>query len=559
MKVATAPAHDRFVYATMPLGANWLFTAAYLPGGEMAARLANFGALGLTAALIRNCTRSNLAAALYVSTPVLELVTGSLFVENTQAAFALAAAMAGGPVRGALLLGAAMMIKLSSLTFVAPLVLLLAWQHRRASWRRWGIAAGVFLLWALPAYVTAFARTGNPVFPLANAWFRSGGFGTNAMFTDPRFAQPLSWTTLYDLTFHSSRYFEGWDGAFGMQWLLAPLVILIPGAGRRTVAAGCVSAAAVLMTAPNLRYLTPALAMIAPAFGAIGARGWIAQAALLGCFAANLWLMPASSSWHRDSALNWLDSQAVTAYVLEHAPARALVAEMNREGAGKPVLFVENTHFAGLSGRAYSNSWYHYSFASRLEHADSTEAINELLRGSGIEYAVAPAPEAVPQWGLAELLDRQGRVVSRSGALRLYAIEREPRAAREVIVLGPGRYENDSAGLRFSGSWRRQGGFADASSGSVTYSEVTGATARIRFRGTGLRWIFTRAPNRGLARVRVDGGAAREVDLHAADVAWQASYSVTELPAGEHEAVIEVGGRGFVDVDAVEVAGESAP
>ncbi|MEZ5404129.1 MAG: hypothetical protein R2729_30900 [Bryobacteraceae bacterium] len=536
---------QRFLFSVMPMGANWLFTAAHVTGGEMAVRLLNFGAFVAVLALLR----SPAACALYASMPLVQLTTGSVFVENTQVAFAVgtvAAFEAGAMMPAAILAGAAMMIKLSSIVFVAPLAAIALWRYRGEPKRLAG-AAGLFALWACPPYLNAWWHTGNPFFPLANAWFQSPLFNRDGMFTIPRLMEPLSLTTLYDLTFHSSRYYEGWDGGLGLGWILLPAVLFGWRAGWTRVAIGIAAALCVLISSPNLRYLAPALAILAPVFRSY----WLLPVAAL-----NLMLLPASSSWHKDFALNWFDQAEVDAYVRESAPGRALVG---LAGDG-PVLVLESTEFYGIRGRVYSNSWHHWAFAAELERADSREALRAILERTGIRRIIAPAPEAIPQAGLADMAANGARRIEESGRFRIYRLVDGEWPAPERPVLDPGRYENDHPGIQYSGSWRRQGGFPEATAGSVTYSNVPGARAVVRFRGTGLRWVFTRAPNRGATRIRVDGGAWTTVECHSRAVAWQAAHTLDGLASREHQVEIEAV-RAFTDIDAVEIlsAGPATP
>ena len=80
---------SRFLWAVMPMGADFSYTIVYLLGGEYAARLLNFAILlmlvGLLHAGIRRWVApaaAYLLLALFLTTPMVQLVTGSLFVEN---------------------------------------------------------------------------------------------------------------------------------------------------------------------------------------------------------------------------------------------------------------------------------------------------------------------------------------------------------------------------------------------------------------------------------------------------------------------------------------------
>jgi hypothetical protein len=229
------------------------------------------------------------------------------------------------------------------------------------------------------------------------------------------------------------------------------------------------------------------------------------------------------------------------------------VEYLNRRHDEEPVLFVETVQVAGLRGRPYTNSWYHYSFDRKLQEADSIDALQAILREAGIRYLVTPVPQTIPQMGLAELAARYATVEQESGPYQLRVLHEQPVAPRAMLTLGSGRFDDSAPGIEYSASWRRQGGFPLAAGGGVTYSDRAGATVRVRFRGTGIVWTHTRAPNRGQGRVSVDGGEAVDIDLRAADAAWQSVHRITGLPPGEHTLRIEVAGDGFVDADAFEI------
>ena len=91
----------RYVWAVMPMGADFTYSIVYLLGGEMASRLLNFTILlvllGLLYAALRRWVSPGLAwllVTLFATTPMVQLVTGSLFVENLLAAMIFGAMMA---------------------------------------------------------------------------------------------------------------------------------------------------------------------------------------------------------------------------------------------------------------------------------------------------------------------------------------------------------------------------------------------------------------------------------------------------------------------------------
>ena len=225
------------LWAVMPMGADWAYSIVYLMGGELAARLLNFAMLLALAGLLYAAVRrwlpraaALLLVALFAASPLVQLVTGSLFVENLLAALLLAMLTAvwrfgdTGNRRflyaAALLAGAALTTKLAALPFVALTLPFAALEVRR-HWKRVGpapclLALSLLLATALPTYAIAWLKTGNPVFPFLNGTFPSPLLDHAAEIRDYRFREPLTWHTPFDLTFHTSRFYESQNGSLGI-------------------------------------------------------------------------------------------------------------------------------------------------------------------------------------------------------------------------------------------------------------------------------------------------------------------------------------------------------
>lgn len=65
-------------------------------------------------------------------------------------------------------------------------------------------------------------------------------------------------------------------------------------------------------------------------------------------------------------------------------------------------------------------------------------------------------------------------------------------------------------------------------------SITPGDLFRVAFEGTGITWVYTKASNRGLAEVRVDGIRMGLVDLYSKEPLWQARSSFGDLGPGPH-------------------------
>ena len=212
------------------MGADFILSIVYVLGGEMAARLLNFAILlvllGLLHAAVRLWVSPGIAwllVALFATTPMVQLVTGSLFVENLLAAFhsgmmtALWRFGESGERRSlylaAALGGTAMAIKFGAIAILAPALVCAAaevWRRRKADRRTAGPrrrtpAVGA----AAPPYGIAWIKTGNRSSRLPTTAFTPATLAPKAGFRDTRFHDPLTWKTPYDLTFRTTRYYEG--------------------------------------------------------------------------------------------------------------------------------------------------------------------------------------------------------------------------------------------------------------------------------------------------------------------------------------------------------------
>jgi hypothetical protein len=85
-------------------------------------------------------------------------------------------------------------------------------------------------------------------------------------------------------------------------------------------------------------------------------------------------------------------------------------------------------------------------------------------------------------------------------------------------------WQDSNPGLQWSGAWTKSSVHQPYSGSGVQNlpelavtaqeSETAGATVTVPFRGTGISWIGYRGQDAGIATVRVDSGAATEVDLY---------------------------------------------
>jgi hypothetical protein len=410
---------SQYAWSVMPMAADWLYTAAYMLGGEFAARLTNFAALAAILALLYSLARrwlprapAALGVALFASTPLVQLATGSLFIENVLAAMTLAAVVALARLRSTgngaylfatgLFLGTTLSMKLGALGCAVPLTAFAVHSALRLRLRQPGLgryamaaAAAVLLIGGLP-YAYAWHAAGNPMYPF-----------TKELFTSPYPAKfPPAWDTLYRLTFHSHLYLESQDGAFGFQYLLALPILLVFLSGRipyAAVVAGVTAIAsglAVICAQPYLRYLYPSMVLVSIAFFAIFRAAMKLQPLLYRALAGvstvlvlvNFYFMPASGPLDRDFFTPALfGSEATDTYLRTMAPARGIIAYLNLKSPGEPAWFIGSDYIAGLTGRAYASTWHQPAFSGEVQRLVTAADALALARRHGLRCFIAPA------------------------------------------------------------------------------------------------------------------------------------------------------------------------
>ena len=595
----------RFLWAVMPMGADWAYSIVYLLGGEYAAHLLNFAMLAILAGLIYQGARrwvtpaaAWLLAASFAATPVVQLVTGSLFVENFLAALILGVLTAiwrfgdTGERRylflAMALAGTAITTKLGSIAFLVFALPFLAAETAR-HWKKLGrrplvtcgLSVALLLALALPTYVIAWEKTGNPVFPFENQKFHSPLLDSTVSVNDARFKIPLEFNTLYTLTFHTSLAYEGQDGSFGFQYLIiVPLALVglfAAKRGRAPAAAVVVALGAailILRSQPNVRFLYAALPLTLVAFAAL--LGWAFERqrglyralilCLFGCTVLNAWFLPASSYYHKDFCLKLPFSRAERVrYLEEAAPIRSIIDWYNRHHPGAGVMLTGNNEIAGLPGPIYENHWHQYPTVEQLQQAFTLPEMFRLMQRWKVAYFIAHKPDprdplrpetlrkllavcTVPEYEMGDLY-----VAKLGPECDEHA---PPVATGPTLVARPGLYDDTDPALFFHGDWTHDGTFKQPEHQTISYIDVPGADVSILFEGSALFYLYTRAPNRGIAAVTVDGRSLGTVDLYSPDIHWQARKKFCCFGPGKHVAVVEVTGRHnprssgrFVDID----------
>lgn len=558
-----------FIWAVMPMGGDWAYTLAWMLGGEAAARLLNYAILALIAWTVYEQLRARvpgwMCGALvggFLSTPLTQHITGSMFVENFVAAMLLGSVLLLQVhlkerrdvyfLACAFLAGMAAAAKLGAWAYIAPLLVSASILVKSRPLLR---AAPVLALVGGFPYWEAWLRTQNPFFPMFNAWFHSPLYSDAVNFRNPSFVTSLATTTWYDITFHSSRFIEGLDGSMGVFFFVLVPVCLVgwraqwPVTGKILMGVGVAGCVATFLGQSYLRYLYPALPIFTLLAGIAIASyrvhsEWmgraIAGAAAL-TFLVNLYLMPAAGPYNREFALNQvLDRKVVDHYLTTMAPERKLVNWLNANDPHARVAWLEGNAVADFKGHAWTNSWHSEPFFTRMAEVTSAESMSDLATDQKIAYFIAPAAgswRAVTNVYTREFMDRFTRPVAKAESveLRRFAppVARSEKPSEQYA--DPGQYDEISPFVRFTGRWTRDLQFPGAWRSTLVYSNNTQSSLRIRFHGSAVKLIYTAAANRCQGIVTLDGGIPIVLNQYSATTKWQSvSPPFRAAAAGEH-------------------------
>ncbi len=593
-----------FVWSVMPMAADFSYSIVYLLGGEAAASLLNFALLLMLVALLFRAAwqwlhpgPAMIVAALFASTPLVFLVTGSLFIENFVAVMIFGLVMAlwrlqeTGDARY-LWLAAALGGTAASAKFGAWAFVLMAFAFAVVELRRRRapgpalLAAALLLVFAAPPYIIAFAQTGNPVFPFLNSRFPSMMLERGVEFRNNNFAQPLTWKTPFDLTFHTGRFLEGLPGAFGFEYLfLIPLGAIALFAARSyaaRIAAGVALAAGalVMVSQPYARYVYPAMPLLAIPLAALGARFAARQrrlcialfAAAVGCIALNVYFSSVSGWYHKDFYSPTIFRKGGRARIIhDNIPLRDVTIRFREAYPQEPVLLLVEHDLADAGSNSFEYHWHQHRVWREISETQSVSAVRRVVSRLGIRYFISRRPgpddDLLSPSSFGQFMASCTTTLFENG--RFYAARVTPECESlsdteletklemsPPALVSPGTYDDFDPALRFRGAWTRSKGFVGPYRRSVSYTFSPAAEVLFAFEGSELTYVFTKAFNRGIANLEIDG-VPHEIDLFAPVPEWQSRLDFCCLGQGPHLAVLKATGRKseeskdvYIDLDA---------
>jgi len=118
-----------------------------------------------------------------------------------------------------------------------------------------------------------------------------------------------------------------------------------------------------------------------------------------------------------------------------------------------------------------------------------------------------------------------------------------------------GQTDDSSVAIQYVGAWTHRL-FYNAYKDTLSYSKDAGGLARFVFDGPNIVYGFTKAANRGIAEVRIDGISKGKLDLYAPSTQWQQQVAYDGLGPGKHTLEVVITGNKnpkstdtYIDVD----------
>lgn len=577
--------HGRFhydvtqsIWAVMPLASDWQFAIANMLADEPAARLVNFGADMLIIALIyqygtraKSALAGAVGAAVYAATPLIYLETTSLFVENFWTLWFIAAllvalsSLRAPDIRSAagagLLLGTALAAKVITI-FAAPFFLIIAigWflASRPGGLRKLTAFAGTALVASIFPYLNAWLRTGNPVFPFMNDYFKSPYFEMATAMNNPLYNAGADWKTLYDVTFRSASYLEGLPGSMGIGFfVLLPAAIVFSLLHSRRLRLGMlcsiVFVALVFHFQSYLRYILPVMPVFAVLIGLMTAdvaeRSAIAQKAVLSvalaCALIGLYLTPSSNYLHREISMPiFAGSHEEQDYLERNRPERRLAQVVDALNLHK-VLWLGSPYIAGADTDVYLVNWQ--GGWTRAREFDALQSGPELQRWIAKHkfeaIAVAADFKACDRQFICDFLEGSTKEAYKDGSISLNVIDASLLFGGELLV-NPG-FTNGVTGWGGKAEYKLQDGAVTVSALNA-YSQavpvVAGTNYFLEVHG---RCTSDRSPYRAQVNWLGKDGAFinASIDVINCTPEFVRHASVVTAPAGAATAMVYASGH----------------
>lgn len=350
-----------------------------------------------------------LASALFASMPLTTSLVGGMQAElpATTVLLALALSVAAAPKQPdarvfcvvSAFAGLLLALKTGFIAATIPVgIWLLCRWHGRLLWKATLPAIALVVFIAGSSYVYAYVLSGNPLLPLFNGIFHSPFIPPENMF-DTRYPPGGGLALLWQMTFHTSLYFECWNGAAGVSMLGLSgaffAALFMP--TLRPLALVAMAAFAIPLSTVNyFRYAYPALVLMAPVMvGATIALASQRNAALLLAALVTLNLLYQGCAYYTLYEGTFLrHGGPVKKRLFERLlPERLMAQYIRQQGTNDTALFCDilRPYSAELAGRAFTVSLYDTELNTAYFQAQddpSGDTWRAMFARTGVRYAV---------------------------------------------------------------------------------------------------------------------------------------------------------------------------
>jgi hypothetical protein len=241
------------------------------------------------------------------------------------------------------------------------------------------------------------------------------------------------------------------------------------------------------------------------------------------------------------------------------APFREVARYAASRYPASAVLLTRENNIADLAGDAHEYEWHELPLKTAIASTRGLPAMVRLMEQWHIRYFVTreTSGKHIRPAAFRQLLSYCTVKDRTFGAYSLLALD--PGCARPLETRRAGTYDDFDPAIRYSGDWTQDDQSSVAAvSGTLTYTLQPGAAAGFAFDGRALIYVYTKAWNRGIAEIAIDGVARGSVDLYAPRIEWQRHAVFCCFAPGRHELAIRATGRhsaaatgSYIDVDAL--------
>lgn len=305
---------------------------------------------------------------------------------------------------------------------------------------------------ALHAYILAWGVTGNPVFPLYNAIFKSPYFPLEN-FSDTRWIHGFSFRSYVKAFFHTSEFFESDNYTAGWQYLiLLPVALMaffrqgLPGNLRIVLIPILGFGLPMFYATQYWRYLFPVMPIVgiflATIFFATKSRTYQYAAHTLAvvCVALNLFYFP-KISWMMNSPPSAAFTQEGKKNLIRtYAPVASITNKINHLAPGSRVLYPSQISFGStLVGEPLYINWYSPSRSARAASLKDIGAIGQFLSREKVDLIISSLADTrtsvEPEVLLREYLAQYSSVLAQEGQYLLHRIREKPVLYHDVVNL----------------------------------------------------------------------------------------------------------------------------